>query len=131
MNIEKILTALQSADDKLAISCAISSVGLRSRIDIVGQVKSDTPGATIGEREPYLREKTVAEFKQELQSFGADYQGNDFLLVLTHELNQAEYELRYFALTQINIAADEVLLLAEKGERVALREHYQEPEIEE
>ncbi len=98
---------------------------------MVGQVQSDTPGATIGEREPYLREKTVAEFKQELQSFGAAYQGNNFLLVLTHELNQAEYELRYFALTQINIAADEVLLLAEKGELVALREHYQEPEIEE
>ncbi|MDW6004427.1 hypothetical protein [Vibrio mangrovi] len=130
MNIENILNELNFADESLPMICSVPSVGLKSRIYIVGQVQENIPGVIIGDREPYLREKTLGVFKDELKTFGPRFLKSDFLMESTHEFNEEEYEVRYYELTHIKIEAGEVVLLSEKDELFELREIHRKPEYE-
>ena len=130
MNIKNILDKLKFSDDNAQMICVVPNAGLTSRIYVVGQVLENIPGVVLGDREPYLREKTVGTFKEELQTFGAQFDENDFLMEFTHEINVEMYELRYYKLTHIKIEDGEVVLHSEEGELQNLRELHQEPECE-
>ena len=130
MNIEKILNELKFSDRNTQIICSVPHAGLKSRIHTVGQVKENTPGIVLGDREPYLREQTIGTFISELNTFGQRFQENDFLIQSAFELSDEEYELRYYKLTSIKAKAGEIVLLSKESELSELREIHQEPELE-
>ena len=130
MNIKNILDELKFADENAQMICVAPSAELRSRIYVVGQVLENIPGVVLGEREPHLREKTVGTFREELKTFGAQFEENDFLMESTHEINEEIYEVRYYKLTHIRHEGGEVVLHSEVGELQELREIHQEPECE-
>tara|TARA_R110001592_G_C12570670_1_gene692293 strand:+ start:71 stop:463 length:393 start_codon:yes stop_codon:yes gene_type:complete len=130
MKIKNILDELRFADRTAQIICVVPSADLRSRIYVVGQVLENIPGVVLGDREPYLREKTVGIFKDELTTFGVQFGENDFLIESTHETNEDTYEVRYYKLTHIKNEAGEVVLYSADGELQDLREIHQEPECE-
>jgi hypothetical protein len=130
MNIENILNELKFADEDAQMICMIPSAGIKSRIYIVGQVQENIPGVVLGDREPYLREKTLGTFIEELKTFCTDFLHNDFLIESTHELCEKEYEIRYYKLTHIKVDSGEIVLHSKDGELRELREIHQEPEIE-
>jgi hypothetical protein len=130
MKIESILNELKSADETAPMICLVPSAGLKSRIYVVGQVQENVPGVVLGDREPYLREKTVGTFINELKTFGSKFVSNDFLMESTHEVNAENYELRYYKLTHIEFEAGEVVLKSNEGELQELREVHQEPDCE-
>lgn len=130
MNIENILHKLQLADENLQMICTIPSAGVKSRIGTVGQLQRNIPGVMLGDREPYLREKTVGTFRKELATFGSNFSESHFLMESTHEINEETYELRYYKLTHINVDEKEVILHSAEGELKELREVRQEPEFE-
>ena len=66
MKIRELLDALSLADEHAHICCVVSVVDLRSRIYAVGQVAENIPGLVLGQREPFLREKTVGILRNEL-----------------------------------------------------------------
>lgn len=128
MKIRNILNELKLADENAQILCSVPSVGLESRIYIVGQVHTNVPGVTLGDRELHLREKSVGAFISELKTFGSRFQESEFLMESTHDLNEEEYEVRYYKLTHIKISAREVVFHSEEGEVLELREVHREPE---
>jgi hypothetical protein len=130
MNIESILDELKFAPEEDQMTCVVPSAGIKSRIGAVGQVKRNMPGVMLGNREPYLREKTVGIFREELATFGSNFDDNDFLMQSTYEINEEIYELRYYKLTHIKVEAKEVVLHSAEGELEELRETHQEPECE-
>ena len=94
MNIENILNELKFADEDAQMICTVPSAGIKSRIYVVGQVKENVPGVILGDREPYLREKTLGTFIEELKTFGTDFLHNDFLIESTHELCEQRGPIR-------------------------------------
>ena len=130
MKIKNILDELKFANDAAQMSCVVPSVGLRSRIYVVGQVLENIPGVVLGDREPHLREKTVGTFKKELRTFGARFEESDFHMESTHEINEDIYEIRYYKLTHIKIENNEIALYSETGELHEIRETHQRLEYE-
>ena len=130
MKIKNILDELRFTDETAQMICVVPSVDLRSRIYVVGQVLENIPGVVLGDREPHLREKTVGTFKEELTTFDAQFEENDFLMESTHEINEETYEVRYYKLTHIKNEGGEVVLHSEEGELQELREIHQETEYE-
>ena len=130
MKIKNILDELRFADESAQMICVAPSADLRSRIYVVGQILENIPGVVLGEREPHLREKTVGTFREELKTFGEQFEESDFLMESTHEINEETYEIRYYKLTHIRNDGGEVVLHSEAGEIQELREIHQEPECE-
>lgn len=130
MNINNILDELKYIDDNAQMLCVAPSAGLSSRIYVVGQVLENIPGVVLGDREPFLREKTVGTFKDELRTFGEQFAKNDFLMESTCEINEEVYQFRYYKLTHIKSEGGEVVLHSEEGEIQELREIHQDPECE-
>ena len=130
MKIKNILDELRFADENAQMICVAPSAELKSRIYVVGQVLENIPGVVLGDREPHLREKTVGTFREELKTFGPQFEENDFLMESTHEINEETYEVRYYKLTHIKHEGGEVVLRSEVGELQKLREIHQEPECE-
>ncbi len=130
MKIKNILDELRFVDESSQMICVAPSAGLKSRIYVVGQVLENIPGVVLGEREPHLREKTVGTFKEELTTFGPQFEGSDFLMESTHEINEETYEVRYYKLTHIRSEGGDVVLHSEDGEIQELREIHTEPECE-
>jgi len=130
MKIGHILNKLKFTEESAKLICSIPEADINSRIYVVGQVKENTPGVTLGNREPHLREKNIGTFVEELKTFGNNFQNNEFLIETLHELNEESYEFRYHKLTHIEIEAGEVVLKSNSGELRELRESHQEPELE-
>ena len=128
MNIESILNELKFADKNAQMICTVPSAGLKSRIYVVGQVQENVPGVVLGNRDPYLREKTLGTFIDELKTFGPEFLENDFLMESTHKLSEEEYDVCYYKLTHIKVVTGEIVLHSEEGELCELREIHQEPE---
>ncbi|OBT31559.1 hypothetical protein [Vibrio splendidus] len=130
MEIANILESLEQISGSELVYCSIPFMDVMTEVYVVGQVQTDVPGIVLGEREPYLSHKTVSEFIAELRTFGARFQNSDFLIELTHILNDKEYELRYYRLNRIEIAESSVTLFTENSEVYDFRERYVEPELE-
>ncbi|WP_444912350.1 hypothetical protein [Microbulbifer sp. PAAF003] len=128
MKIKNILDELRFADENVQMICVAPSADLRSRIYVVGQVLENILGVVLGKREPHLREKTVGTFREELKTFGSQFEENDFLMESMHQINEEIYEVRYYKLTHIRQEGGEVVLYSEIGELQELREIHQEPE---
>ncbi|NIY94621.1 hypothetical protein [Vibrio diazotrophicus] len=130
MKIANILENLEQLSGSELVYCSIPFMDVLTEVYVVGQVQTDVPGIVLGEREPYLSHKTVLEFITELRTFGARFQNSEFLIELTHILNDKEYELRYYRLNRIEIAESSVTLFTENSEVCDFRERYVEPELE-
>ena len=130
MNIAQIVNELKFVDSSSLIMCKIEKAGIDSRVDVIGQLKTNVPGAVLGEREPYLREKSVGELLEELATFGSNFQSNNFLLQHSYEVDENNYELRYFELSCIEVSEGQLVLVSTDGELQDLREHHEEPELE-
>ena len=130
MKITQVLDELKFVDESAQIKCSVPKANIESRVNIVGQVKHNTPGVILGEREPYLREKIIGTFIEELKTFGKKFQGNEFLIEVSHDLNAQSYELRYYKLTHVEVKNNEVVLISTSDELLELREFHQEEELE-
>ncbi len=130
MKIERILNELKFAVESAQITCSIPAATINSRIYVVGQVRENTPGIVLGEREPYLREKNIGSFIKELKSFGEEFQSNEFLIESSREINEETYEVRYYQLTHIEVNAGEVILKSELGELHSFRKLQKVPSFE-
>jgi hypothetical protein len=129
MYLNQILEKLNSADNDLPIRCYLAREKVYSNIYVVGQVKPEQPGVVLGDREPYLREKNVGGFIQELKTFGEEFKNNDFLFEFTQELDETHYEIRYFKLSNIVMESGS-LVLQSNLELIDYREVHEEPELE-
>ncbi len=93
---------------------------------MVGQVLKNIPGVVLGERQPYLHEKTVDIFKQELTIFGPQFHEKDFLIESIQDITDESFESRYYKLTDIKSLRGEVVLHCAEGEILELRVIHQE-----
>lgn len=130
MKINQILDELRFVDRSAQIKCCVPKDEIDSKIYVTGQVQPDIPGVVLGEREPYLREKTIGDFIDELTTFGEEFKNNDFLIEASRDIDDTKYELRYYKLTNIDIHFGEVVLNSELSELVKLRKVYESPELE-
>jgi hypothetical protein len=130
MKIKQILDEIKFVDRDLPISCSIVTDQVNSNIYVVGKVRLNTPGVVLGNREPYLREKTVGSFITELKTFGESCQHNDFLFQHSVDLSNRSYEFRFYKLTKIILDHKKVLFVSTLGELIELREQHEQPELE-
>jgi len=130
MNIEQLIKELDIANSADHIMCSIPKEDIHSEIYLVGQVKEDVPGIILGEREPAQGKKDVGSFIKELNTFGSRFHSNDFLLELTHQINNEKYEFRYYKLTDIVVEDNKIIFISNMGELLELREQHEDPELE-
>ncbi|MEH6346703.1 MAG: hypothetical protein V7785_16540 [Bermanella sp.] len=130
MNIAQIVSELKFIESSSLIMCKIEKADLESRVGCIGQLQTHVPGAVLGEREPYLREKNVGVLREELATFGSEFQNNSFLLQYAFEVDDRNYELRYFELSHIEVSEGQPILVSTGEELLELREHHEEPELE-
>jgi hypothetical protein len=129
MYLNQILEELSLVDNDLPIRCYLVNEKVYSNIYVVGQIKPEHPGVVLGDREPHLREKNVGTFVQELETFGEQFENNDFLFEFTQDLDETHYEISYFKLSNIVIESGS-LVLQSKSELNDFREIHEEPELE-
>jgi len=127
MKIREILDALKPLDEQAQMVCVAPSAGLRSRISVVGQVLTNIPGAVLGDRKPYLPEKTLGAFKNKLAIFDTQFENNDFLMESSNEIGGDLYEVRYYKLTHIRMEDGLIVLHSEEDEIEELRAIHQGP----
>ncbi|MBE0377566.1 hypothetical protein [Pseudoalteromonas prydzensis] len=130
MTLSDIIKILSTAEGDPYLSCHIDELNFTSNIYVVGQVKPNTPGAVLGDREAHHREKQSISFIGELNSFGDNFHDQDFLLEHTYQVDELSYELRYFLVEDIDINSEKAVLVARSGELLSLREQHDEPEFE-
>jgi hypothetical protein len=130
MNIAQIVSELKFIESSSLIMCKIEKADLESRVGCIGQLQTHVPGAVLGAREPYLREKNVGVLREELATFGSEFQNNSFLLQYAFEVDDKNYELRYFELSHIEVSEGQPILVSTGEELLELREHHEEPELE-
>ena len=118
MNIEQIISNLNSVNENKAVLCLIPDSDTSSRIYVLGQVKKNVPGASLGNREPELREMNVGSLVKGLRTFSSRFKDNDFLLESTYIINEKSYEFRYYQLTGIKIKSK-----AKKKGSVTIEKH--------
>lgn len=130
MKLSEIIEKLSGVDEKLQVKCLIGSMNLESNVYIVGQVRPSYPGAVLGDREPYLREKVLGDFVRELGTFGDKFQENDFLFEHTVDIDEKFYELWYFQLSNINWNERYLFLESSIDEIIEFRKRHENPEAE-
>jgi hypothetical protein len=75
-------------------------------------------------------EKQVGELLKELETFGSNFQNSSFLLEHSYEVDDSNYELRYFELNRIEFSERQLFLVSTDDELLELRERHKEPELE-
>lgn len=125
-----MIEKLSGVDEELRVKCLIDSSNLKSNVYVVGQVRPCFPGVTLGDREPYLREKVSGDFVGELKTFGAKFQSNDFLFEQIIDVDDKFYEIRYFKLSSITWDNKYLFLESSSGEIVEFREQHEQLEEE-
>ena len=124
MTLPELLHHLSDAPAQAPVMCHLEHPKLRSRIYIVGQVQPSVPGAVLGNREPYLREKDAGTLTRELTTFGPRFHHAHFLLEHTEERPDGTYMVRYYRVDRVDVGAEEVVLVSTRGAVEELSEHH-------
>lgn len=125
LKIVNMLEELKLADKSAQMICLVPHADIKSRIYIVCQLQENIPGMNLGNREPYLREKILEDFIDELKTFGENFSDNNFLLQYQFFVNDKNYEFRYYELTTIEFEDGEVVLKSNSPELENLRTTHQ------
>lgn len=125
MKISDIQDALRFVDKNAGLFCELPSERIKSRIYSVGQVSYQIPGFTLGEREPYIRELTVDDVLSSILTFDDDFADNDFLFTYNYDVDERNYEIRYYEITDISLSEGNIVFLSSKPELIKLRQKLQ------